>query len=1013
MNAHRVTAILVVHDGATWLPEVVASITSQERAVDKIIAVDTGSIDSSVKLLKGARIPLISMERNVGFGEAIWSAVQSLPPIASDVDEWLWILHDDLSTAPGALSALLEALSTRPNVVMAGPKLLGWHDHTHLLEVGISIAANGARWTGLEPSEYDQGQRDGIHEVLSVSTAGALIRRDVFEELGGFDPNLELFRDDVDFGWRVRVAGHGVIAVTDAVAFHAEASASERRSVDVEGAFLHRPRLLDRRNAAYVLLANSSWWLLPLLTLQILGGAILRSIGYLFAKLPGYAADEILAIGTLFSRPAAIVKARRDRRRHRLVTPRIITPFIPPRWTQIRLSWSRSAAWIRAQIFPDEIIEINDQPVLAESLDDEDLLVPATSTSWRSLFKRPLFLTSFLLLAISLIWSRNRLGSISGGALPGQLPGARDLWESYLSGWHYVGMGSSAATPSWVALMAVASLLFFGNIPLLITFLFLLAPLLFFLASYLLLRKLTDNRWLAAISAGLYALSPVVISAIDMGRLSTLVVLALLPLLILISTNWIQIEKISWRRIFSISLLAGVILAFSPIIFLVSIAVIGFSTYQDYVSAHRNTQEAIFKSRIVKRLAILVTPLLLTAPWSFELLQTPKRFLIDSGLLAPGGGPNLALIANPGGDGSLPWWIVSPIALVLVISLFSITGARLVGEIGVLFLIVASLLSAFSISGNGTYTSTLNYSGTLIACATLAAICAAVIMLDQIRERLISSHLNFRHYSAALLIIVTALYSVSTISWIFSEGANSPVRGSTEPVLPAFLSVEKDAKILVIRQSNTTPEAALSFYIARGGDITLGEPDVAPKENIKISQAVRELADSTGISSSSTLASYGIRYLFVKSPVDKNITRVIDGLGGFTRASSTGVGIVWKVSGVSGSLIYTDLKGVTSLIIPNELSQALIVTGPGTITLTESYSRHWQISQNGSRLERTQNEDGLPVFKVLAAGELTVLFDGSIRRGWISIEIIFLVTTIVLALPGGRKRREISEEELA
>jgi hypothetical protein len=260
---------------------------------------------------------------------------------------------------------------------------------------------------------------------------------------------------------------------------------------------------------------------------------------------------------------------------------------------------------------------------------------------------------------------------------------------------------------------------------------------------------------------------------------------------------------------------------------------------------------------------------------------------------------------------------------------------------------------------------------------------------------------------------VTTIYSVASVSWIFSEGANSPVRSSTESVLPAFLSVEKDAKILVIRQGGSSSSPSLSFYIARGGDITLGEPDVAPAENIKITQAVRELADSTGISSSSTLAAYGIKYLFVKSPVDKNITRVIDGLGGFTRASSTGAGIVWKVSGISGSLIYTDLKGNRSLITPNEISQALLVTGPGTITLTESYSRHWQILQSGARLDRTKSEDGLPVFNVLEAGEVSVLFDGSLRRGWISLEIIFLVTTIVLALPGGRRRREISEEELA
>ena len=201
---HRVSAILVVHDGATWLPEVVASLASQTRAIDQLISVDTGSVDSSAKLLKGARVPIISMPRETGFGAAIASAVEKLPPRA--VNEWLWIIHDDCAPASGALAALLAAVEERPQVVMAGPKLLGWHDRTHILEIGVSIATNGARWTGLEESEYDQGQHDGIADVLAVSTAGALIRRDVFEDLGGFDQNLELFRDDVDFGWRVHAA---------------------------------------------------------------------------------------------------------------------------------------------------------------------------------------------------------------------------------------------------------------------------------------------------------------------------------------------------------------------------------------------------------------------------------------------------------------------------------------------------------------------------------------------------------------------------------------------------------------------------------------------------------------------------------------------------------------------------------------------------------------------------------------------------------------------------------------
>ncbi len=163
MSSQRVTAILVVHDGATWLPEVVASIASQTRKADQIVAIDTGSIDSSAKLLKGARIPVATLDREVGFGAAVAHGVAQLPSKIADSEEWIWILHDDCVLHPGALEALLAATEDRPNVVMAGPKLLGWHDRTHLVEQGISIASNGARWTGLEPAEYDQGQHDGIH----------------------------------------------------------------------------------------------------------------------------------------------------------------------------------------------------------------------------------------------------------------------------------------------------------------------------------------------------------------------------------------------------------------------------------------------------------------------------------------------------------------------------------------------------------------------------------------------------------------------------------------------------------------------------------------------------------------------------------------------------------------------------------------------------------------------------------------------------------------------------------
>lgn len=252
---HVVTAVLVSHDGARWLPEAISGLLAQERPVQNVIAADTGSADESARLLAEALGPdrVLHMARRTGFGAAVDEAARTagaptpddLPylkrpsgwdPVtrtwrddAYDMPElphgepvqWLWLLHDDCWPEPDALARLLRVVDADPSVPLVGPKLRSWYDRRQLLEAGVSIANSGRRWTGVERREQDQGQHDQVRTVLSVSTAGMLIRRDVFEELGGFDRRLPLMRDDVDLCWRAHAAGHRVLIVPEAVVRHA------------------------------------------------------------------------------------------------------------------------------------------------------------------------------------------------------------------------------------------------------------------------------------------------------------------------------------------------------------------------------------------------------------------------------------------------------------------------------------------------------------------------------------------------------------------------------------------------------------------------------------------------------------------------------------------------------------------------------------------------------------------------------------------------------------------------
>ena len=68
--------------------------------------------------------------------------------------------------------------------MVLGPKVLDGQDRRTLREVGVSIDRAGRRITGIEPGEIDQGQHDHNKAVLAVGSAGMLVRRDVWDQLG-------------------------------------------------------------------------------------------------------------------------------------------------------------------------------------------------------------------------------------------------------------------------------------------------------------------------------------------------------------------------------------------------------------------------------------------------------------------------------------------------------------------------------------------------------------------------------------------------------------------------------------------------------------------------------------------------------------------------------------------------------------------------------------------------------------------------------------------------------------
>jgi GT2 family glycosyltransferase len=1025
-----VTAIIVSHDGATWLPEVIAALSSQTRKVDRAIAIDTGSFDSSPKLLQGAGIPVVITDREMGFGDSVALALEQAPAIPASVshdrEELLWILHDDVAPAKDALEILIEGIAQYPSAAFVGPKLLGWYDREHLLEVGVSIARNGTRWTGLERGEQDQGQHDQVKEVLSVSSAAMLARRHVFEELDGFDVNLALFRDDVDLGWRARSAGLSVYVIPMAQAFHAQASASERRVIDVSEGFLHRPLLLDRRNAAYVLLANSSWWSIPWLVIQLLGTALIRVIIDIIAKLPGYALDEVGAIGLLIVKPGDLLRARATRRKSRLLTPSVVRRFIPPLGVQIRNAFDRiggSISRIWNKTLPYEVQPESNIFALQSNSDEEDgdlVMEPVRRLRFKTLTNRPLLFALAFLILLTTFASRTRYGSLSGGALPQSPLGATDLLGRYADSWHLVGLGSAASPPTWLGIMGILSALLLGKAALLITLLFWLAPILIFLSAYRGVKRYGLSPQTSIIGGLVYALSPVTWAAIDQGRLGTIVILILAPTFISLMPLTAATQAKSWRRIYGLGIIAAVLSAFSPaflaiwslllisllLILIVPIVQRRSSIIQEGFFAFLTAQGDSTLETIKRYSAFLIIPWLINFPWSISLLVHPTQFLQDPGLpLSLHSSAWSVLLFNPG----LPAWILSPFAFAAIAITINVP-TRKWGMYALLILATAVLLSPLGISGHGSQG--IFWTGSLLACAEFLILPHALTLFVGVLPNLRQSRLGLGHIVAALMSALMCYCVLTTALWAPTLGADSLVSSTSSHVIPAFVNslnqTPSRPKTLVVSQRGQN----LGYFISRGNDLQLGDPDIVVPLPPEVEKAVRDLIAGTGVTTSKVLGDYGIAYLYLTSPFDESLPRTIDGIGGFTRSSATSSGIIWKVVGAHPRVSYIDPSNKVHMIPSGDIGAVDNLSQPGVITIAEKYDSGWRLLSNGRPVALTQSANGLPQFQVTEPGPIALSHNATKRRGLLSLQLIFILTVVVLALPAGRRRREVPLEEL-
>ena len=253
-RAATVTVIIVNWNGGPLLAQCVQHLQAQTVQPDQILLIDNASTDGSLQHLPAVdHLTVQRMDSNLGFAAANNHA------IAQCHTEYVALLNPDAFAAPDWLEQLLQAARAHPQAAAFGSRQLCHEDPTRLDGIGDCYHWSGMAWR--EGHGRIQQARHLIEsDIFAPCAAAALYRRSALVAAGGFDESYFCYMEDVDLGFRLRLAGHTARFVPTAVVRHVGSATSGGQHSDFSVFHGHR-------NMVWTFVKNMPtpllWFLLP------------------------------------------------------------------------------------------------------------------------------------------------------------------------------------------------------------------------------------------------------------------------------------------------------------------------------------------------------------------------------------------------------------------------------------------------------------------------------------------------------------------------------------------------------------------------------------------------------------------------------------------------------------------------------------------------------------------------------------------------------------------------------
>ena len=301
----KVAIIIVSYNGEKYLPDCLRSLKEQDYpAADvRIIMVDNASRDDSAGYARRNFPAVFLIQNSVNSGFAGGNNIGIRKALEGNPD-FVVLLNQDTIVDKDWLREAVKKAESSPDIGAVQSLLLLWDNQDLIQTSGNKIHYLGFGYSG----EYKK-QRSAIGDrrsgdIAYASGAAVLFKASVLREVGLFDEDMFAYHEDLDLGWRIRLAGYGIKLAPLSVVYHKYSFGRNKLK-----------NLWMERNRFVVLLKNYRWATLLLISPALLAmemGMLFYALsdGWLMLKLRSYV-EVILTLPRTLSKRKIIQRSRK------------------------------------------------------------------------------------------------------------------------------------------------------------------------------------------------------------------------------------------------------------------------------------------------------------------------------------------------------------------------------------------------------------------------------------------------------------------------------------------------------------------------------------------------------------------------------------------------------------------------------------------------------------------------------------------------------------------------------